>query len=559
MNKNRNKLNGTLLNVFVIFCCIGLVGAATIPTSNTEPTSMVVDFTSTSLDSKLSRGDSGILNLVIKNTGGMPAEKVEIWLPGTASIHIDKRQYIGYMEAGSSKTIQAIIRIDDNAQTGLNVIQARINYDGFESDGDRKNLQTAVWEIPVRIYSNPSFQLRPSKTTYYKDTTEDLILEGTVKEKVKDIEAKISSNCLTVIGSSQAYIGDVRESKDFNITYNIKPTTAGACTSSVKLTYTDPSGGKSTEDVSFGLNIQEAGVDFKITNVSYKPTGPGETVELAINLKNIGEADAQGTTLSLGAGDPFAPVDTLERYIETVGSGEEAIAKYRLSVSWDAVTQTYTIPLTITYKVGGTTYTSKKDIGIDVSGKVILSIINVDSSTGTVRIDIANMGTRTANAVKATLIVGGSDVGAGQQGFGGRLTGNFNYSETTGGGRVARDNTGGGPAGGNFSRTDNATAIQTYVSYKSDIKSGKQTTFTFSASGTGPATLLIEYSGENNQRITQRETITLQGRSSLTTGRNGQTTIRGTGGINYIEIGLYAIVAIVILFIAYRLYKRRKK
>lgn len=546
MDKTKNKVNGILLNVFVIFCCIGLAGGVTTPASNTEPTSIVVDFTSTSMDSKLGRGDSGILNLVIKNAGGMPAEKVEIWLPGTASIRIDKRQYIGYMEAGSSKTIQAIILIDDNAQTGLNVIQARINYDGFESDGDRKNGQTVVWEIPVRIYSNPSFQIRPSKTTYYKDAIDYLVLEGTIKETVKDLEAMIYSDCLTVIGSSHDYIGDIRENKGFNISYNIKPTMAGACTAKIGFTYRDQSGASSTEDVSFGINIQDAGVDFKITNVSYKPTGPGETVELTVNLKNIGEADAHDTTLSLGADDPFAPVDTLEKYIGTILAGEEAITKYGLSVSWDAVTQTYTIPLTINYKVGGTTYTSKKDIGIDVSGKVILSIIKVDSSTGTVRIDVANMGTRTANAVKATLMVGGSSLGAGQQGFGGMGQGNFNYP-------------GGGPAGGNFStRTNNATAIQTYVSYKSDIKSGKQTTFTFSASGSGQASLILEYSGKDNQRITQIEQITLQGISTFTgKARNGIQA--GKGGTDYMQMALYGAGALIVLFAAYKLYKRRKK
>ena len=51
--------------------CFGIASAA----SSTTPTNLVVDFDSTYVDSDFSRGDNGILNLVIKNTGGQRAEK----------------------------------------------------------------------------------------------------------------------------------------------------------------------------------------------------------------------------------------------------------------------------------------------------------------------------------------------------------------------------------------------------------------------------------------------------------------------------------------------------
>ncbi|MFZ2455736.1 MAG: hypothetical protein WAX07_04610 [Candidatus Altiarchaeia archaeon] len=544
------KVNTLLWNILIILCIASLAGAATTTNSgsstNTQPTNIAVDFDQTVVDSKLSPGDSGVLNLFIKNVGGMEAENVEVYLPTIGGVHIDKKQYIGQMDAGESKMIPAIIRIDDSASAGLNIIQARITYDSFDSDGDRTNGESAVWEIPIRVYANPSFQITPRETTYYKDTTEELVLEGTVKDAVKELEVKMSSSCVTVIGSSQAYIGNVKENGNYMVVYTIKPTVSGACPATLTFSYTDQAGGRTASDVSFGLNIEDGGVDFKLKDISYNPTGPGEAVNVSITIKNVGSAQAQDTTLSLDAEDPFAPMDTLEKYVGTVGGEKEATIVFPLSVSWGASTQTYTIPLTITYKIGGTTYSVKKTIGVDVSGKVILSVINVDTSTGSIRIDIANLGTRDASSVKGTLIVSAA-AGNSTNPLGGRQgnrTGGFQ------GGNQSFN----GSRQGEFNPGTEASTTQ-YVSYKSDIKAGKSSTFSFTASGTGVATFLIEYSGENNQRITQREMITLSSRTGAINGR----TISVNRGMDTTQMALYGAAAILILFAGYKYYKKKKK
>lgn len=286
MSKNNGlKMNTILWNIVIILCIATLAGAATAQSTassgssssgNTQPTNMAVDFTQTVVDSQLYAGDSGVLNLVIKNVGGMAAESVDVYLPSVGSVHIDKRQYIGHMDAGESTMIPAIIRIDDSATAGLNVIQVQITFDGFSADGDRTNGKVVNWNVPIRIYSNPSFQISPESTTYYKDDTDELIFDGSVKDAVKDLEVTMSSPCVTVIGSSSAYVGDVAQNGKFRITYTIKPTTVGACTSSLALVYTDQGGNKATGTMSFGLNVQDGGVDFKLSDISYNPTGPGQ-------------------------------------------------------------------------------------------------------------------------------------------------------------------------------------------------------------------------------------------------------------------------------------------
>jgi len=138
------------------------------------------------------------------------------------------------------------------------------------------------------------------------------VIDGTVKDAVKELEVKMSSGCITVIGSSQQYIGNVKANGNYRISYTIKPTVTGACSATLTFTYTDQAGGRTSTDVPFGLNIEDGGVDPKLEDISYNPTGPGETVNVSITIRNVGHAEAQDVTISLNADDPFAPLDTLE-------------------------------------------------------------------------------------------------------------------------------------------------------------------------------------------------------------------------------------------------------
>jgi len=494
---------------------------------------MVVDFDSTYLGSDIRPGDSGVLNLVVKNTGGSKAENVQLWLSSTALVNIDKKFYVGSLNTGESKTIPVILRAEKTAKTGLTTIQVYISYDGFDSDGKRDNNQLTTWEIPIRIYGNPAFQIAPSRTTYFKDSSDEIDLAGLTLSHVKDLEATLSSSCVTIIGSSRKYVGELTVNDTFNLTYQIKPATSGACIVSLRLSYTDESGSQASDNVSIGLNVEDAGVDFKVINVSYTPTGPGEQTDVKLLVKNVGSADADDVTVYLDLSSPFAPVGTSEKYLPKIQAGEDVEVDFGLAVTWDASTTSYSIPVDITYKVGGTSYNISKSIGIDVSGKVILEIMQVQSSGSSVRIDVANIGTRTADGVKATLITSGS---ANAQSA-------FNRS------RQSSENA------SQFGRNINQTQEQQrFISYKSDIKPSKQTTFTFSTSATGPATLEIEYTGINNERVTQTEKITLSGGGSLSTTR---VNSKSSSSISTTTIILAAVV-LVIAYLAYRRIRGRK-
>ncbi|MFC2154623.1 COG1361 S-layer family protein [Candidatus Altiarchaeota archaeon] len=525
------------ISVVLIFLLISTVSAAV-------PSNVVVDFDTTAVNTNLRRGDQGFLNLVIENTGDFDAEGVEVWVQGTASITADKRIYVGTLESAQSKTMPVLIRVNNDAQTGLRSIPISITFDGYDSVGDRENDMSTKWEVPVNVYGDPLFEVTPSKTTYYKDTLDTLSLEGVTKDSIKDVEATITSSCMTVLGSSRKFIGDVEEDQKFAINYEVKPTASGACTASLSLSYTDESGTSTSDSISLGLNIEDAGVDFKVTDIDYDPTGPGEMVTLKIGLKNVGEAAAQDTTISLGLTSPFAPADTPEKYVGEVAAGEEITIDFKVYVGWDADTKTYTIPLDITYKVGGTSYNASKDIGIDVGGRVLLEIIKVESTSGSVRVEVANIGTRAADAVKATLIVGGTSADAeGEKTI--PPSGRHGMRNAT-----ASDTT---PSKRNVTRTGGG---QQFIDYKSDIKTTKQTTFTFDTSTTGPATLILEYTGSNNKRVTQTERITIGAGTSGGMRMRGMTgTTKGTSTTTYL---IYAAIILVMAFLARRFYKGMK-
>ncbi|MBN2250588.1 MAG: hypothetical protein JW724_00755 [Candidatus Altiarchaeota archaeon] len=565
MAKKKKKVYG-LTALFCLMACASLAFGASTPSSGSEsgsgkPTNMIVDFDLTSIDSGVQKGENIILNLVIKNTGDYRAEDVEVWIQTTSSIPLGKKTSVGRMEPGESKTLPMVLRVDANAKTGLISIPVQINFDGYDSDGNRDNDQYTKWEIPVTVYGDPLFQISLGKTTYYKDVTDTLSIEGRTGDVVKDLQVTLSSDCMTVIGSSRQYMGSIGDNQPFNMDYEIKPTREGACSAQLLLTYSDESGSKASDSIDLGLNVEEAGIDFKILKVEYTSTGPGETSTVKISIKNVGVADSEETTFILDLDEPFTPVETTEKYVGKVGAGETADLEYEVSVSWDSELKTYSIPLDIEYRVGGIIYSEEKNIGIDVSGSVILEVISIDASRGTPRIDVANIGTRDAEAVKATLVF--TNTGSTRDNFSDmaqrRSLGNVSEEDRAAmqSQRMGAMNSSGIPA--------NAVASSTYVSYKSSIKSNAQTTFTFDATETGNARLILEYTGPGNKRITQEESMTIgssgSGTSAALSANSALSRIRGnsTNGQNTQNLLMYGGGALVVLVVGYAVYRKRKK
>jgi hypothetical protein len=523
-----------------------------------DATNVVVDFDRTSVDESLLAGESGVLNLVIENTGDYDAEGVQVWIQENTQITSSKKMYVGVVTSGETKTLPLTLRISENASGGLAVIPVEITYYGYDKDGSReKNLLHTSWQIPFRIEGDPLFQVTPTKTRYYKDTVDTLVLAAKTEDSVRNLQTTLESECLTIIGSAREYLGDVSGKKDFNITYEIKPTTEGACKATLSLSYADCFGGKTSDEIDIGLNIEESGVDFKVVEVAYGEAGPGETTDLSVTLKNVGATTAEDVSLTLGLSDPFSPGDTSEKYVGSVAAGEATTVGFKVATSWDADINTYTLPLTIEYKVGGTSQETEKDIGFDVTGKVVLEVINVEASGSSLKIDVANIGTRNAESVKATLVTTNAafSTSSGSTGAAGGRPGSMSIIPGLGGQRQTNTDTGTQATETQRNRTM-SNETQYLVEYKSDIKTSKQTTFTFSASVSGTATLILEYNGPNNQRVTKQERITIPGSTASATGFT--TASRTRGGTDWTMYAAGAGLLLVIGFFGYRRIRKKK-
>ncbi len=542
-----------LTGLTVLFLLASMASAATTSSSELSPTNVVVDFDSTSFDSSLRVGDSGIMNLVIKNTGGRRAEDVEVHVPSAGSVHVDRRFYVGALDPGDSKGIPVTVRVDPNAKTGLTAVNVRISYDGYNYAGVRLNNELTTWDVPLRVYGNPSFQITPSQTTYYKDNIGDLRLDGVLLNSVKDLKTTLSSSCLTVMGSSRQYVGGLSADQGFNITYQVKPSAEGACPVYLKMDYVDESGSSASDNITIGLNVEAAGVDFKVVQIDYAPTGPGEKAVLNVSLENVGKAASQDTTLSLSLSEPFVPVDTSEKYVGSVAAGRTVDVTFNVAVSWDAEIKSYSIPLTVDYKVGGTSYSVEKNIGLDVSGQVMLEVISVEQTSGSLRIDVANIGTRAAEGVKAILTTSGGNVSVRRQ-----QDTQFQSTQKKSPRNPLGMLAGSGNTGDSSSSDSGETSVvsvepQQLISYKSDIKPNKQTTFSFDTTVSGPVTLTLEYAGLNNERVTQVERFTVGSSGGFTAFSSSRVSRGGTSLLQYL---LYAVVLLA-LWTVYRKYRKK--
>jgi len=143
---------------------------------------------------------------------------------------------------------------------------------------------------------------------------------------------------------------------------------------------------------------------------------PGHEVEVEITLKNVGSGDASQLDFNLEAdADPETDANIIvpilsggSFYMETLKSGEESVARFRLDIDNSAEYKSYTSTLTIVYNdESGTESTVTRDIGIPVKGIPVIEILSAKVENGDFKVDIENIGTGNAKALKIEFIQDG--------------------------------------------------------------------------------------------------------------------------------------------------------
>ena len=397
MENKRNFFGIVLMTLFVLS---GL-NAYAADTQSLSPTNVVLDYDLTHVDANLKPGDSGILQIVIKNVGGQAAENVQLYVPDTGSVSVNKRWDLGKIDPSESKTVSSTITISKDAYIGLHNMQVRINYDGYDDSGNRENAQETVWDFPVRVYVSANFQIAVEKSVFPKDSVSTLVLTGTTQDGAKSVSATLSTaaGCASVVGSSKTFVGDVSKGQTFRLVYDIKPSDVGVCSFSLLMDYSDVSGNSMKETLPVSIDVQRNDADFKVTDVSYTGASPGTAVNVTVSLENLGSAQANDVSVTAQLSSPFTPIGSSERYIGALGNHATKDASFQLLVDSQADVKAYVIPLTIDYfDSAGTKYSVQKTIGIALDGKPQLQLFLerndplAPGSTGRITLSIVNKG-----------------------------------------------------------------------------------------------------------------------------------------------------------------------
>ena len=155
-----------------------------------------------------------------------------------------------------------------------------------------------------------------------------------------------------------------------------------------------------------------------VTDVRTEPETmkPGDEVEVHVYLKNEGTGEASQTELALVT---EADADTEETmitpvlsggivYVGQLGVNEEKIAIFTLYIDNDAEYKSYLSTLTIDYKdESGTSNSVTYDLGLPVKGNPVIEVLSAKIDNSAYKVDIENIGTANAKALKIALIQDG--------------------------------------------------------------------------------------------------------------------------------------------------------
>ncbi len=420
--KNGKIFKGMVVLMILAFtawtACAQTLPSAASASATVTPTNMVLDYELTHVDSNLGPGDSGILVVVIKNVGTQAAENVQLSIPATSDVSVDKRWDLGRMDPLTSKSVSTTITISKDAAIGLHTVPVKISFDGYDQDGTRRNNQLTSYDLPIRIYGNANFQLAVQQVPFYKDVSTKLVITGTTQYGARDLFATLipvtsagvssataasaastQAACASILGSSRTYLGSIGKGQSFELDYLIQPHDIGVCSFGLQLDYSDVSGNPLKETLPLGIDVQRYNVDFKVTDVSFAGASPGSVANITVSIENVGNSEAKDASVTLDLNTPFTAIGSSETYVGQFGSKSSKDLNFQASVDSAANIQAYDIPLTITYyDLAGTQHSIQKSIGLQVDGKPeIKAILESTSlfgpgSKGTVTVMVVNKG-----------------------------------------------------------------------------------------------------------------------------------------------------------------------
>ncbi|MCK5699321.1 MAG: COG1361 S-layer family protein [Candidatus Aenigmarchaeota archaeon] len=279
--------------------------------------------------------------------------------------------------------------------------------------------------------------------------------------------------------------------------------------------------------ISFDIYVKPRDTILSIEKVESVPDDivAGGKADVEFTLKNLANTQIRDITLKLDMSDsatPFAPVgSTTEKRIEKLEPGEEETVLFRVISEASAEPKVYKIPITLTYSdEAGTTYTKNDIVGLLISSDPEIQVYMEESDTF--------MG-----GTKGSIIVSMSNIGATQAKFVSIVLAQSKNYEILGPDRTYI---------GNLDSDDFDTAeFKLYVDESlNDTKI--------------PVLVTVTYKDAYNDEHVEDFELELPIYSREHLIKVGE--ISADGGSNTL---VYAVVLIVVLYIVYRIFRRKKR
>ncbi len=173
-------------------------------------------------------------------------------------------------------------------------------------------------------------------------------------------------------------------------------------------------------DMTFNLtknvNVRVQGIPrFKLISVKSDEIYPGTTQDIIVDMQNLGTGKAKRVTATFkSSSQDISPVLSGGIvYMGDVNSEEDKLIRFRIHASSDVEYGVYPGIVNITYEdESGNTLSDKFDIGILVSGRPDLQVLKseIDYKEQKLTVEINNLGTARADAIKGELIIGNKTV-----------------------------------------------------------------------------------------------------------------------------------------------------
>lgn len=162
------------------------------------------------------------------------------------------------------------------------------------------------------------------------------------------------------------------------------------------------------------LDVEQDTADLQLANLQTDPTtltADTDDVTLTVDLVNNGETEAENVVTTLELPTAFEPVSSFSSRssLGNIAPGERKSASFTVDISEDAGKGEVSLPTTVSYGEDNSEYTVQDSIGVYLSGRPDLQLVNSTSevrvgSDGTITLSVINAGSEESSATRVRAI-----------------------------------------------------------------------------------------------------------------------------------------------------------